>query len=181
MTPIERAEKQLNVEMRQQVWKLYPAFAIALNRLYGWKGVHCNRLFNNTKDLWDECGEDVNLSMLGMLYEETGIEIKASENGKHFWELAFLNPKLKVGTKNTMTEQQWVLMRLKQKEWVGCCVQAALLLSLKRREGFGVQRISDVYNKVNEIRSEFNDNAFKLWVTCEEQVGVMRFKGDNEW
>lgn len=169
-----RAVRKLDAEMKRQIDIQYPAFGIALNNLYGWKAVHLARLYDMTEALWQECGADNTVSILDMLENETGIEMKLDGCSKSFHELAFYNAKLDVGGKpiEEMTAEMWVATRLGQVKWIGCGVQAALLLTLKRREGFGVERISNVYQEAIKVRKEHKDRVRDLKKTLHSQTGM---------
>lgn len=94
------AEMALQKEMEKQVDMIYSAMAIAFKRYWNWGALRIRRLMDKTQETWDECGSTNELSMLEMLENETGIEIRNHELGKSWHDLAYLNAKIDMGRMN---------------------------------------------------------------------------------
>ena len=152
------AEMALQKEMEKQVDMIYSAMAIAFKRYWNWGALRIRRLMDKTQETWDECGSTNELSMLEMLENETGIEIRNHELGKSWHDLAYLNAKID--------------MRQRQKDWVGPQVIACVLLSLYRKYGFGHVRCLRVLHQIEEIEREFNFGIKALKAACMEEAGV---------
>lgn len=166
---LREADRALQKEMEKQVDMIYSAMAIAFKRYWGWGALRIRRLMDKTQETWDECGSTNEVSMLEMLENETGIEIRNHELGKSWHDLAYLNAKIDMGR---MNRAQWIYMRQRQKEWVGPQVVACVLLSLYRKYGFGHVRCLRVLQQIEEVEREFNFDVRELRTACMEEAGV---------
>lgn len=166
---LKTVEQKMQKEMETQVDMIYSAVAIALHRWWGWGAFRIRRLFELTQTTWDECAGSNEVSMLEMLENETGIEIKNHVNGKSWHELAYLNAKIDVGK---MTRAQWIYMRQRQTQWIGPQVVGCVLLALHRKEGFGHERSLRILNDLQEVEREFGFDVKKLKEACLEETGV---------
>lgn len=171
MDALKKAEKDLNEEMYKQVDIIYSSAAIAFARYWdkGWGPLRIRRLFDLTQECWDECGETNEVSMLEMVENEVGIEIRIPETDKSWHDLAFLNAKIDMGR---MTKCQWIYMRQRQKQWIGAMVMACMFLALHRKYGFGPERLLRLMSQIDDIRIEFNYNRKDLVKACLEEAGV---------
>ena len=166
---LKAAETAMQKEMERQVDMIYSAMAIAFHRYWGWGPLRIRRLMDKTQDAWDECGETNEVSMLQMLEDETGIEIRNHELGKSWHDLAYLNAKIDMGR---MNRAQWIYMRQRQKDWIGPQVIACVLLALYRKYGFGHQRCLRILGQIEEIEAEFGYDPKKLKAACFEEARV---------
>ncbi len=172
MDPLKKADNELNAEMHKQVDMIYSAAAIAFARYWndGWGPKRIISLFEKTAETWDECGESNDVSMLQMLEDETGIEIKIRETDKSWHELAYLNSSIKM---DRMTKAQWIYMRQRQKLWIGAQVLACMFLALYRKYGFGPQRLLRLMEQIDDIRDEFSWDRKALVKACEDEARVI--------
>lgn len=166
---LREAETALQKELDRQVDMIYSAMALALYRYWGWRSLRIRRLMDKTQETWDECGSTNELSMLEMLENETGIEIRNHERGKSWHDLAYLNAKIDMGR---MTKAQWIYMRQRQKDWIGPQVIACVLLSLYRKYGFGHVRCLRMMQQIEDVEREFHFDAKALRAACLEETGV---------
>jgi len=173
MDPVRRASMELQREMEKQVNIVYSAAAIALYRYYGWRGKRILDLLKMTQDAWNECAKDPNTSMLKMLEDETGIEIRARGIERSYHELDFLNGN--PAKARPMTSAEIIYMRKRQKPWLNPQIAAALLLALHRKYGWSGERDARLLQYKDEIESEFNWNPVKLLETAEAEVGISIF------
>ena len=164
------AEMALQKEMEKQVDLIYSSMAIAFKRYWNWGALRIRRLMDKTQETWDECGSTNEVSMLEMLENETGIEIRNHELGKSWHDLAYLNAKIDMGR---MNRAQWIYMRQRQKDWVGPQVIACVLLSLYRKYGFGPERLLRLMSQIDDIRVEFRYDRKALIKACEEEARVV--------
>ena len=130
MDVLKRVNRELDQEMRKQVDLIYSAAAIAFARYWdkGWGPERIRRIFDKTLETWNECGATNQISMIQMLENESGIELRIPETDKGWRELAYLNAKINVGR---MSKAQMVYMRQRQKKWIGAMLMACLFLSEK--------------------------------------------------
>ena len=110
------------------------------------------------------------MSMLEMLENETGIEVKIPDTDKSWHDLAFLNSKIDMGR---MSRAQWIYMRQRQKQWIGAMVMACMLLALHRKYGFGPERLLRLMRQIDDIRVEFRYDRKALIKACEEEARVV--------
>ena len=153
MDALRKAELELDKEMKKQVDIIYSAAAIAFARYWndGWGPLRIRRIFDETLEAWNECGETNEMSMLEMLENETGIEVKIPDTDKSWHDLAFLNAKIDMGR---MNRAQWIYMRQRQKQWIGAMVMACMFLALHRKYGFGHERNMRHMGKIDEIHND---------------------------
>ena len=172
MDALRKAELELDREMKKQVDIIYSAAAIAVARYWNDGGgpLRSRRIFDETREAWNECGETNEMSMLEMLENETGIEVKIPDTDKSWHDLAFLNAKIDMGR---MNRAQWIYMRQRQKQWIGAMVMARMFLALHRKYGFGPERLLRLMSQIDDIRIEFNYDRKALIKACEEEARVV--------
>ena len=172
MDALRKAEIELDKEMKMQVDIIYSAAAIAFARYWndGWGPLRIRRIFDETLEVWNECGETNEMSMLEMLENETGIEVKIPDTDKSWHDLAFLNSKIDMGR---MSRAQWIYMRQRQKQWIGAMVMACMLLAIHRNYGFGPERLLRLMSQIDDIRVEFRYDRKALIKACEEEARVV--------
>ena len=90
MDVLKRVNRELNQEMRKQVDLIYSAAAIAFARYWdkGWGPERIRRIFDKTLETWNECGATNQISMIQMLENESGIELRIPNMDKGWRELA---------------------------------------------------------------------------------------------
>lgn len=171
MDALRKAEIELDKEMHKQVDLIYSASAIAFSRHWGWGALKIRRLFDDTAATFDECGGSNDVSMLQMLENETGIELKIPNTDKSYSELAFMNTAIKMDPRK-MTRAQWIYMRQRQKTWIGAMVLGCLFLALHRKYNFGYKRLVRLMGQIDEIKEEYNYNRKALVQACREVARV---------
>lgn len=174
MDAYKKATRELEAEMERQIDLIYTSSAIAFCRYWGWKAKRIKSLFDETQKTWDECASSNNISMLQMLENETGIELKRPDSDRSWHEVAYLNTGIEMGE---LTAMQWIYMRQQQKKWVGCQILACMFLSLHRRQGFGPERLLRVMSQIEEIRDEFKWDRKALLKACAEETGIVLASG----
>lgn len=170
MTPIAKATRDIQIEGEKQVRIVYSAAAIALHRHYGWGQKRILELIEETKDIWNTCARDPNTSMLMMLEQETGIEIRARGVDKSYHDLDFLN-----GTPadaRPMRPAEFLYMRKRQLPWINPQITAALLLALHRIHGWSGVRDSRLLAQKDEVEQEYKWNPAQLVKACREETGI---------
>ena len=167
---IIKAENDLFEEVRKQTNIQYCAAGLALSRHWGWGTTRIDRLFELSTDVWQECGESLELSMLKMLEDETGIELILWDNGKSWHDCDFLNGKWNDSV--LKDDMKWLYMRQHQKQWAGTTIQASIYLALHRREGFGPERIKRLMDQMHEIEDELHMKEIPLMNTLLKETGI---------
>lgn len=166
---LKAAEIAMQKEMEKQVDIIYSAMAIAFHRYWNWGPLRIRRLMDVTQEVRDECSATNEKSMLEMLEDETGIEIRNHELGKSWHDLAYLNAKIDMGR---MSRAQWIYMRQRQKDWIGPQVIACVLLALYRKYGFGHVRCLRILQQIEEVESEYLMDPKVLKAACLEEAKV---------
>ena len=167
-----RALRKMEMEGRKWVRIMLAAACIALHRgwRFGTKRLH--DLLMETQMVWNECAQQENVSILMMLEEETGIELKPTEDSPSWHDLVYLNgtPKEEV----ELTTPEFCYMRVQQAKWMGTMMEAALFLALYRcmDYGFSADMLVKLVTLVQEIRGEYRDDYKKLWKACREEAGI---------
>ena len=168
MDPIQRVENELNRETHRQIALIYSAAAIALRRYWGWGKPRILGILELTCEVWKECGQTNERSMIQMLEEESGIEVQ-NGSGQSWRDLAFLNAQIRM---SRLTRPQWIYMRKKQIQWVAPNVTACIFLALHRRYGLGATRCGRLSAQIEQVQREFGYKEAALKRACEEETGV---------
>lgn len=164
-----KAEKELEDEVNKQIGIIFHAAAIALFRYHSWNNEQINDLIARvTQELWNECAESTDLSMIQMLYEETGIELMAEDKVTHWYDVIYLNSAKDNG--EDLTIYQWIKMRQSQKGWVAAQIMACMLMALHRKEGWKVEGLGKLFNEVEDVKYEFNLDEKELQQACDEET-----------
>ena len=102
--PVIAADIALQKEGERQAMLIHGSAAIALYRHWGWRKHRILDMLDKTEEVWNECAEDSDRSMIRMCEEETGIEIQRGD-GKTWKDLHYLNSKIDPGR---MTPAKWI-------------------------------------------------------------------------
>lgn len=171
---IKQATQELDKEADRQVDLMYHALGIALNRLYGWKQVRLERLVHLSQEIYTECANQENVSMLKLCYEETGIELTQAYSNVDWKNVIYLNSAIYQG--KPLTTPQWLQMRKNQKYWIAAQIEACILLSLHRKEKFGDYRCGQVHVAIEDIKAEFDFDVTNLKEECYKLTGFKIFE-----
>lgn len=166
--PVVAADIALQKEGERQALLIHGAAALALYRHWGWRKNRILDLLDKTEEVWNECAEDIDHSMIEMCETETGIEIQCGD-GKTWKDLHYLNSKIDPGR---MTPAKWIYMRRQQMKWMAPQVVAGILLALHRKCGFGFERCARIYGQIQEIQQEYNQDPKKVAAACLEETNV---------
>lgn len=88
---------------------------IALHRRYGWGSKRIGDFVDVVQEVEDECSADPKRSMIQILDEETGIEIKPDADGPGWRDLAFLNADVEHEFRSI---PEYRCMRSRQIRWI---------------------------------------------------------------
>lgn len=165
---IERVENELDKEIKTNIPLTYGSSAIALRRFWGWGTKRIQKVFDVTQDVWEECSSTNAKSMIQMLDEQTGIDLRIPGSDRSWKDLAFLNADINM----RLSPERWLYMRKQQIRWTNAQVRACLFLSLNRAEGFGGVRIQRLTEQMDEIQQEYNCSVPEIIKACKEITGV---------
>lgn len=167
---IRQAEKQMEPEIRKQIDIYYSAVSIALHRHWNWDTERIMTMYDATQKAWNECAASNRVSMVQMLEDETGIELR-NETGKSWHDICYLNSDHPMNYK-AMDPYTFYAMRVKQNEWQGTLVFACILLGMSRRFNFGTEWLAKLVNQTVEVREQYNFDRDTLMRTCKAECGV---------
>lgn len=165
---IEKAERELDKELNIQTPLIYGSAAIALRRFWGWGTKRIQKVFDQTQDIWEECSSTNAKSMIQMLDEQTGIDLRVPGSDRSWKELAFLNADINM----RLSPERWLYMRKQQIRWTNAQVRACLFLSLNRAEGFGGTRIQRLTEQMDAVQQEYSCNVPEIIKACKDITGV---------
>ncbi|MBQ0113303.1 MAG: hypothetical protein KBT03_09260 [Bacteroidales bacterium] len=157
MNAVQRANKKIDQELKRHIEMVYSAVAIIFWKEYGWRKLRITRLFEETQEVWQECADSgVAESMLSMLENETGIEIKMP-GMKSYHEYAYLDAD--AWDKKPPTEMQVLYIRQQQSKWLPAMMVANICLALYRKEKWGAERIARFVSMFEELKAEYGANT----------------------
>lgn len=162
------AIKKIMAEGRKQSYLHYSATALALSRNWNMKQAAIIKIFEAAREVMKECEGDIDKSMIQMCEAETGIEIQNGD-GRSWRDLAYLNSSLDMGP---LTQTKVLYMRQQQVKWVAPQIMACLLIAMHRKKGFGFERCQRLYQQVQEIIGDYDQNVDKIRKACLEETKV---------
>lgn len=162
---ITKADKELNEEASKQIDILYHAAALALYRYHGWRLERITKLVSISDDTYYDCAESNELSMIQMLYDETGISLMRDDGKQSWYEVMYLNSEIDTGAQ--MNAYQWLAMRQNQKKWVAAQIVASILIALHRKEGWGAERLGIFFHELEEIKLQYHLDPEEIKAVCE--------------
>lgn len=165
---IEKVENELDKEIKTNIPLTYSSAAIALRQHWSWGTKRIQKVFDITQDVWGECAGTNAKSMIQMLDEQTGIDLRVPGSDRSWKELAFLNADINM----RLSPERWLYMRKQQIRWTNAQVRACLFLSLNRAEGFGGTRIQRLTEQMDAVQQEYSCNVPEIIKACKEMTGV---------
>lgn len=172
MDALQRAEKHMNAQMEKWIDLVMGGLALVFKRYWGWGSVRIANVVSEIEEVWQECAATNEKSMIQMLDEEVGIEIKNHQEGKSWRELAFLNADIKMNP-NRMNKAQWIVMRTHQAQWMKQQIIACALIGLHRRYGFGFERLVRVLDQLEDVFAEFNEKPKDLLEAANKEANFV--------
>lgn len=172
MRGIMQADKAITAEGAKQIDILYHAAGIALNRYHGWKGLRIERLVEVSMKTYDDCAASTDISMIELLWRETGIDLVREDCNQDWWDIPYLSS-AKETDKEKLTDMQVWAMLQGERKWVPSQITAAILLSLHRKEKWGDDRLFRFFKEMQDVKDEFKSNPKKLKAECDRLTGFM--------
>lgn len=178
MNKTKKVDQQFEAASSKWVDLVYASLALSFKRYWGWGSKRIQNVINETYDAWDECAEyGTTKSMIQMLDEETGIEIRCYDDPRSYKAVAFLYEP--ANTYKTLNDSQYIYMRLTQIKWLRAQVTACVLLGLNRRYGFGHDRIVRLLEQMDQIINEYECNPKLLLKVAEEEANFVMTRRDK--
>lgn len=167
MDAFDRVNRKFMRESRLQAYVVYGTATLALYEEWGWRKKRLDKLIAGVQTAWDECASDVYKSAIKMLDDETGIEIKADENGPSYRDLEYMSGNF---TRRKLSMAQVVYIRNRQIKWIGAQVTAILFLALHRQYGFSTVRLERLLTQMREM--DVDRREVKIRDLVLEKTGV---------
>lgn len=165
--PIQKATRRIETEGRKHSLCIYSATAIVLWKKWGKRQEAISRFFRASHDVWKQCATDQDCSMIKMCEAETGIEIQNGD-GVSWRDVMYLNGTIP----ENMTYAQVLYMRQQQLKWIRPQLVACMLITLRRKYGFGFERCGRFYQELEEVIAEHRANPDRLRKACYEMTGI---------
>ena len=118
------------------------------------------------QEVEDECSADPRRSMVQILDEETGIEIKPDADGPGWRDLAFLNADVEHEFKSI---PEYRCMRSRQIRWIKPTFYALVFVALHRKCGWGAERMRRLLADMQGLGIRSSKQARKLY---KQEIGV---------
>ena len=164
-----KAENDLEKEMLKQIGIIMGCAGIALFENWGWKKKRISDFFFGMQAAWNECVRDTQRSMLEICEDETGIIVDRPDYEGNYKDLLFFQPKEKIAT---LSIEQRIYMRIRQKDWMGAEIFASVLVALHRKHGFGDKRIFRLKEQMDEIRDRYSADSDVIEKECRKITGI---------
>lgn len=165
--PLRKAVRRIETEGRKHSLCIYSATAIVLWKKWGKRQEAISRFFRASHDVWKQCATDQDCSMIKMCEAETGIEIQNGD-GVSWRDVMYLNGTIP----ENMTYAQVLYMRQQQLKWIRPQLVACMLITLRRKYGFGFERCWKFYGELEEVIAEYRANPERLRKACYEMTGI---------
>lgn len=168
---LKNANKNLQDELFKQLKIIYASAVVVLWNDYGWRKLRIARRLTTSKELWDECAaHGVEKSMMQMLEDETGIEIRLKGYDKSFHDIQFLDSN--AWDRHRPSPAELVYIRQRQLKWVAPQILACLCLTMYRDEHMSVPKIAELISKVDEFRDSNNNDPDVCLKIMNETTGL---------
>lgn len=168
---LKKADKALQDELNKQLGIIYPSAIIVLWNDYGWRKLRISRRLLTSQQLWEECAaHGTDKSMMQMLEDETGIEIRMTGCDNSFHEFSYLD-----GTKwdgRIPTPAEAVYIKHRMLKWIAPQIMACLCLTMYRDEHMSIPKIAELINKVDAFRNEHGNNPKEYTRMMQELTGL---------
>lgn len=175
-----RALKKLRQDSEKCARVMLAAGCISLKRGWNFSQKRLVSLLDETQHIWNDCAKDPNVSILMMLEDETGIELKPEETSPSYHDLLYLNgtPAEEVN----LSPAAYCYMRIQQTKWTGTMMEASMFLALYHcmDYGFSADMLKRLVEIIREVRGEFRDDYRKMWKSCREECGIDLYEYERE-
>lgn len=163
---MQKATKDLQLEIYKQTKIVFCAATVVMWR-YGWRDKRILNRFEEAQKVWNEVAEDVSMSMLCKLEEETGIEMSIGGYEKSYHDIEFLRRNANVRTPDF---GKYMFMRKAQMKWIAPQILAAFMIVMHRRDRWGYEKLIKLLTDMDAIRREYGDDLDKYVNLMEEET-----------
>lgn len=168
MNTVTRLEKAKEAEMHKWTNLYCPALAIALKRFWGYGSKRINDVIERAYEASAECAKwGDQKSIIQMLDEESGIELRSYTDNRSYKETAFLSTNIKY---KKLNNAQYICMLNSEIRWMRPQVLAILLLAMYRQQGFGYERLARLIGQMDEIIEEHQQDKKKIQETAKAEA-----------
>lgn len=168
MDKIKRLELEREREMNKWTDLYCGALALALKRFWGYGTKRIQDVINRAYDVSEECANyGKEKSMIQMLDEETGIELRSYTDNRSYRETAFLSTNIKY---KKLNDAQYMCMIISQIKWMRPVVLSILCLAMYRQQGFGYERLVRLISQMDEIINDHNQDKVALLRTARDEA-----------
>lgn len=178
---LRRAKKYddaLQKDFEKKLDTLLPVSMIALSRNMGWGKDRLMGLLRCYEREWETIAESNAVSALAYCEKITGIELR-NEKGISYHELIYLND----APLKPLDIDRYVMMRIRQKEWVETAMMGVMFVALHIREGWGYERLMRFMEWYYHLRDDELVGKDLLSI-CEEETGISmrrgKWRGDTD-
>ena len=174
---LRKVEDDLQKEMYKQLNMISGSVGIALYEYWGWRHERLHKLYKTIDKLWEEIADDPNVSAFKLCEDETGMVISIPDFDGTWSDLLYYKDK---AYKKDLPIQQLIYTRIRQKKWIGAEVVASVMVALHRMYGFGYERLSRLYEQMDESRNRYDWDAKKIRQECFRITGESLSAEDYE-
>lgn len=166
---LQKSTARIDREADRAMHLLFSSMLIFLHRKYGMGKVRLGRFIDEMLVAFNECGGTNERSMIQILDEETGLEIRC-DDGSQWRDYPYLNAAL--WDRKQPSYAQAIYIRQRMLKWVYPSLLATMLLAVSRRFGWKSDKLVTVYNGITETRNEFHSNPKELKMAAEQITGI---------
>lgn len=163
---IKAAENDVRKEVDLQIDILYHSAALVLHR-YGWTREQIEEFASVSNDTYSECADNA-ISLLQLLYDETGIELQRSDGLQSFKDILYLGKKQQT---KPLSAPEYLLMKQNQVKWVAAQITASIILALRRLDDWDDDECKAFFEDLEDQKWQFNLDADWIVHECKELTG----------
>lgn len=167
-----RMKRRFDNEVSRQIDLVMASAMVALHRRYGWGKKRISDTLDMIQEAWFDSADHRDASMLMQLEAETGIELRAADDGKSYHDIAYLNGTMKVPIRSLPFAQQYYIGQ-QQIKWMESQILASVFLTIHRKCGFGADRLTTLLSDIREVQEECSTDPIAIRDTLQEETGVV--------
>lgn len=164
-----KADSDLMKEADRQMDLNFASWFLALTRNWGYGKLRLQKCVYEMADAFSELEGDGDKSIIGLLDEETGIEMQIGD-GTSWRDHPFLNGELWNG--EPLDQYRHIYMRRQQIKWCSASIEATILLVMYRRYGWSAERDRRLLGQMKEIKCFYNYDVKKLKQALAEETEI---------
>lgn len=178
MVTESKLERARDAEMHKWNNLYVPALAIALRRYWGYGGKRIKDVINRAYEVSSDCANWGNeKSMIQMLDEEAGIELRSYSDNRSYKETAFLSTNIRY---KKLNRAQYMSKLISETRWMRPQVLAILLLAMYRQQGFGYERLNRLIGQMEQIIADHDYKPDKIALTAHNEANFVFKEKEDE-